>query len=329
METPPPNDPQGQQPEDPKPFRPLPDDAAPQVPEPTPIEPTPTYPAPEPEPQPPVTPAPPPPTQPVAPTPMPPATQAGGAGVPPNNAAQDPGYGYAQYPRPGNYPGATGGPATIRFDVIGDAYRMVFADLQTWVLAALILVIPILILAILQQIVIVPILIASGSIIVTLFLMTIFAFLCQLVMLSLFSNMYRMAAIALTGTKPQIGEMLKFGANFGNIFTTVLLTSVIVSIGSFFCYIPGIIAAGLLMFAVPITVDKKIGGMPALQMSFETLKKDAVMATIFIFVLAIASYIGAIGCGIGLCLTLPVFPVAIMMLYRDYFGGFENAAALS
>lgn len=218
---------------------------------------------------------------------------------------------------------------SINFNVIGDAFRLVFADLQTWVLASLIMLVPIVVLAILQQLILIPMMIASGSFIVTMLAAMIMSLVAGLLINTLFANMYRMAAIALTGTKPNVGEMLKFGNNFNNVFMTVLLYSVIVAVGTMFCYLPGIIAAGLLLFAVPISVDKRIGGMPALQLSFETLKKDAVMAILFYIAVGICAGLGAIACGIGVILTLPVFPVAVMMLYRDYFGGFENAAALS
>lgn len=186
-----------------------------------------------------------------------------------------------------------------------------------------------LILLILAWLVLIPVAVASGSFIITMIIYTALMFGLALVMNVLFSNFYRMAAIALTGTKPNPAEMLKFGPNTSNIISTSLISAILIAAGYMLCFLPGVAAAGLLMFAIPITVDKRIGGMQAIQLSYETLKSDALMAILFMLVLGLCAGIGSVVCFVGAAITLPVLPVAVMMLYRDYFGGFENAAALS
>jgi uncharacterized membrane protein len=60
--------------------------------------------------------------------------------------------------------------------------------------------------------------------------------------------------------------------------------------------------------------------MDAVNLSYNTLKKDLVMATIFYLVVGICAELGGIICGIGAIFTIPVMPIAIAMLYRDYLG---------
>jgi len=77
---------------------------------------------------------------------------------------------------------------------------------------------------------------------------------------------------------------------------------------------------------VPLVVDRNMAPMDAVNESINMLKKDWLMAAVFFLVIGICGEIGGVACGIGAILTLPVIPVAIAMLYRDYFG-FASAGA--
>lgn len=228
-----------------------------------------------------------------------------------------------QTPPPQNAPGGYAAPPpagpSIRFDVIGQAFNMVFSDIGTWAVAGIFMLLAI---GVAYAVMWVPLtgVMMSGSFILTMLVGAIMMFVVMAIANVMLANMYRMAMMALSGTKPSVNEMFKFGGNIANIFVASLLVAIFVSVASIFCYIPGFVVGGLLMFTMPLVVDRNLPAMDAIKLSMETLKKDVVMATIFYFVIAICAGIGGVACGIGLAFTFPVLPIAVSMLYRDYLG---------
>lgn len=225
-----------------------------------------------------------------------------------------------QAPQPQTYYSPPTGPS-IRFDVIGKAFNMVFADLGTWVVAALVLVLGVgIVESIIYFIAIIPLLSGSmGGLILTMFMMVVMAFVVSAIANVLIANMYRMALIALSGQRPSVNEMFKFGSNVGNIVVGALLVGLLTALGVIACYIGAFVVGGLLMFTMPLIVDKNMPAVDAMKLSFETLKKEAVMAAVFFFVIGICAGIGGVACGIGAIFTFPVLPLSVAMLYRDYF----------
>ena len=78
------------------------------------------------------------------------------------------------------------------------------------------------------------------------------------------------------------------------------------------------------MFTIPLIVDKRMGATEAMTLSWNTLKGEAVMATVFYFVIALVAGCGFALCGIGALFTAPLFPLAVALTYRNYFMGPGN-----
>lgn len=79
------------------------------------------------------------------------------------------------------------------------------------------------------------------------------------------------------------------------------------------------------MFSVPLVVDQRIGGVEAIRQSFEMLKSQWLMATLFSIVVAILGFVGVLLCGVGLILTLPLCCLSIAVAYNDFTGGVPQA----
>lgn len=203
------------------------------------------------------------------------------------------------------------GPA-IRFDYIGSAFSLVFADAATWIVAALFVIIPIIVVNIVSSVLFVGMLM-TGAWFLAFLLRMIIGILVLIVFNLMIANMFRMAIKALQGEKPNVNDMFKFGADAGNILVASLLISLGTMIGFSLCLIPGLIFGGLTMFTLPLIVDKKMGAVEAISASIDMLKKDLVLAALF----AIAAYFCSF---IVLMLTMAVWPLAVSMLYRDYVG---------
>jgi uncharacterized membrane protein len=215
-------------------------------------------------------------------------------------------------PAPAGAPTTTG---PIKFDIIGNAFTLVFGDYATWIVASLLAFIPMVVVGVAVFLVSVPIALIGGFVGLRLaaLIQGVVAFPVAFVLIS---NMCRMARSALLGVKPNVNDVFKFEPNAA---TTAAIVGAIIGVGNALWYIPGIIAGGLLMLAVPISIDRKMLAKVAIHMSINAVTKDIVMACVFFFVLGICS-----------CIPIflwPIFPVGLTMLYRNYFGFAEAPIA--
>ena len=74
------------------------------------------------------------------------------------------------------------------------------------------------------------------------------------------------------------------------------------------------------MLAIPLVVEGRLPATGALIQSWDSLKSQWLVATMFNMVLILASFSGAMLCGFGLIFTGPLYCLAISILYRDFFG---------
>ncbi len=109
-----------------------------------------------------------------------------------------------------------------------------------------------------------------------------------------------------------------------------LITMVLVMIGSVLCLLPGIIAAYLLQFfgyAVVDNVAGQSGGTPrtdpvaALRASFDVTSANVGSLVLLLLVCIGLNMVGALLCGVGLLVTLPVTGIALAYAWRWFTDG--------
>jgi hypothetical protein len=103
-------------------------------------------------------------------------------------------------------------------------------------------------------------------------------------------------------------------------FAVSFLAGLVTILGVVACCIGTIFTGGLMMFALPLKVDRGITASTAVSESWNMLKKDWALIGIFYFVVALVSQIGAIACYIGLVVTLPIMYIAPTILYCKWMG---------
>lgn len=108
------------------------------------------------------------------------------------------------------------------------------------------------------------------------------------------------------GGTPQIGDVFKGFDDFVPAFLAAFLGGIAVSIGMMLCVIPG-----LLIMALPITATYLVAmgekdGINALKRAWGVIKGNLISSALCAFVVAIVGSLGAILCGIGALLTLPI-----------------------
>jgi uncharacterized membrane protein len=160
------------------------------------------------------------------------------------------------------------------------------------------------------------------------------------VLVSLFTSMYVMAGMKRTAVKQLRGEPISARDIFsaGDVFWPILgaslLTGLLAGLGAIFCYVPGLLIAGMLSFTLPIIVEERIGVIEAMQKSWEATKPHMWMYLVWYLLLVLIMSVGSSLCYIGMIASVPIYTIALMIAYRDVFGipgaiGPESAAPVA
>ena len=84
--------------------------------------------------------------------------------------------------------------------------------------------------------------------------------------------------------------------------------------------LPGILAlavASRLILVYPLVVDRRMTALQAFRASWISLRGQTIKTSIFLLVTTLLSALGALICGVGILITLPVYPMAISYVYKD------------
>ena len=233
--------------------------------------------------------------------------------VPPGNPPISPGY----VPRP-----------QVRFDAISEALRLLQAQMGTWVVASLLVVLVCLAVGApfyiwvfaaafakafsghpeaMRAVGLVPQLVAT-------FVMTI-------VTAFMTGGMYRMACRQVRGEPISVGDLFTVTDVLPNLLVASVLVGIATQIGIRLCCFPGLIIGGLLMLTIPLVVDRRAGAIEAIGMSFAALKGEVLMASLFYLLYLIINLLGFCACCVGVLFTMPLMILAVSIVYRDFFEG--------
>lgn len=138
--------------------------------------------------------------------------------------------------------------------------------------------------------------------------------------------------------KPEVGELFKGFDYFLQSFLFVVVWGVAVFIAMFIVGLVPLIGAlasiflslaagALLMFGLFLIVDKGMDFWPASLESFNMVKANFWPFLGLSIVAGIIGSIGAIACGIGVVITLPIQYCILTVAYRDVCGEGEKQAA--
>jgi hypothetical protein len=133
-----------------------------------------------------------------------------------------------------------------------------------------------------------------------------------------------------TDPKPEAGSLFKGFDYFLNSFLFVIvwgvaltivsiILSVVPCIGIFASMFVGYSATALLMFGLFLIVDKRMEFWPASMESIEIVKTNFWLFLAFSVVTSIIGSIGAIACGIGVVVTVPIQVCILTVAYREVF----------
>ncbi|QEH36734.1 hypothetical protein OJF2_53190 [Aquisphaera giovannonii] len=134
------------------------------------------------------------------------------------------------------------------------------------------------------------------------------------------AGMIRMALAQIDGRSPRVEDLFRVPENWVDVVLASLLLGAVLFIGTSLFVIPGLIAAGLLMFTYPLILEARMPATGAMIQSYATLKGQWLLATIVHLCIAFVAGLGVILFGVGLLITGPLYALSIAVLYREVFG---------
>ncbi|MFA5044031.1 MAG: hypothetical protein WC381_03415 [Kiritimatiellia bacterium] len=131
--------------------------------------------------------------------------------------------------------------------------------------------------------------------------------------------------------KPQMGDVFKgfdyflqaflFCLIWGIImFAASFLLSLIICVGSVLAVVLSIALETALMFGLFLIVDKRMEFWPASMLSLNVVKPNFLPFLGLLFVAVLLGHVGAIACGIGVIVTMPITFCILAVAYRNVFG---------
>jgi uncharacterized membrane protein len=131
------------------------------------------------------------------------------------------------------------------------------------------------------------------------------------------------------GGKADFMDVFKGFDDFVPALLAVLLSSIMVSIGFMLCFVPGLLLIGLVPTAAYLVAVGEKDGINAIKRAFAAVKENLLGTVICSLVLGIVSSLGAIVCGVGMILTLPIGMIGMYHMAKQITGGgvraFTNA----
>lgn len=122
------------------------------------------------------------------------------------------------------------------------------------------------------------------------------------------------------GQQVSVGSFFR-PRNIGQVIIAGLIVGVITTIGFILCIIPGVIASIMLVFTVVALLDRNLSPVDAVKTSFDLSKAN--FGNVFVTWLAMVAtaVVGALLCGIGLIVAVPVAALILVYAWRRLSGG--------
>jgi hypothetical protein len=138
-----------------------------------------------------------------------------------------------------------------------------------------------------------------------------------------YSGYYNVAFKQLKGEEISLSDFFGGLQYFIPSLAVSALIGIFILIGNFFCclgFIFQLLTIGIVLFTYPFIVERKLNPIEALKESANISMRNIVMFTLFAIVAHIVGLSGALLCGVGVILTLPILFCTVACAYRDCTG---------
>jgi uncharacterized membrane protein len=122
------------------------------------------------------------------------------------------------------------------------------------------------------------------------------------------------------GQPVAIGSFFK-PRNVGSVVLAAVIVGVLTSIGYALCVLPGLVVAIFTIFTTILIVDRNLSPIDAIKASIDIVKANFVQVLLAWLIIGVIATVGAVVCGIGLIVALPVAALFLVYTYRKLSGG--------
>lgn len=130
----------------------------------------------------------------------------------------------------------------------------------------------------------------------------------------------RMIAKEQRGEEAQIGDVFRGFDDFVPAFVAGLISLLVVSLGLFLCFIPGLLILALPSVALYLVAQGEKDGVAAFNQAWRIVTKNLGAAFGCALVLSIVGSLGALLCGVGLLVTGPLSMIGSYYMARQLVG---------
>lgn len=121
--------------------------------------------------------------------------------------------------------------------------------------------------------------------------------------------------------QPDVGDVFRGFDFFTEAFVASLMVGLLCFAGTVLCIIPGIIAAVGLMYTFQFIADRGMNWSEAMRSSWELVKGRFWDHFVLLLALAGINFLGALACGVGVILTVPLTHIALSVAYNEMTSG--------
>ncbi|WP_341923990.1 hypothetical protein [Nocardioides psychrotolerans] len=128
------------------------------------------------------------------------------------------------------------------------------------------------------------------------------------------------ASLDVTEGKPFLTSTVFKFDKIGPVLITSLIIAGLTFVGTILCYLPGLVVAFFTSYSLHFVLDKGLAPMDAIKASVNLVKDNLGSAIIWYIVGGLVAGAGAIACGVGLLVTLPLFLLGSAYTYKHLTG---------
>lgn len=126
--------------------------------------------------------------------------------------------------------------------------------------------------------------------------------------------------LGVTEGRPFVASEVLKTTNLGPIVITSLIVGAASFVGFLLCYLPGLVVVFMTQWSLYFVIDKGLEPVDAIKASVDLVRNNLTDTLIWYIVGGLVAGVGAIACGVGLLVTLPIALVGGAYTYKKLTG---------
>jgi len=160
----------------------------------------------------------------------------------------------------------------------------------------------------------------SAGLFTSLLANSVVSFVGQVITTIAAAGLLKMAFDVVDGREASLGTMFQ-GWDKVQVVVATILVGIATFIGIILCVLPGIAVIIFSAFTTAFVLDRKLGAIDAIKASIDLVKNNFGPAILWMLLAFLCVVVGAIACGVGLLVAIPVVLISQAYTLRALTGG--------